>query len=285
MHPENVETSGICFIGGGNMASALLSGLQQAGKLLTVHVIDPHLPSLEKIQQNFSATVAQEIDAQAVNQQVIVLAVKPQQMREVAERLAPLLKTCDSLPLVISIAAGIRGADIIRWLGGYPALVRCMPNTPALIGKGVTGMVAWPEVTEQQKQQAATILSAVGSILWLEKEEMLNAVTAVSGSGPAYVFYFIEAMQAAAQELGFDAEQSKYLALATFDGAVQLAQQSSDSVQVLREKVTSKGGTTFAAISSMQAAQIKQGIIAAIHQANARSQELGEELGKDADCG
>jgi pyrroline-5-carboxylate reductase len=169
-----------------------------------------------------------------------------------------------------------------RWLGGYGAIVRCMPNTPALIGQGVTGMVAMPGASEEQKAAADGILRAVGTTVWLDKEELLDPVTAVSGSGPAYVFFFLEAMQQAARELGLSAEQGRELALATFTGAAQLAAQSDEPVDVLRQRVTSKGGTTYAAITSMEQAGVKEAIVAAVKAASARGKEMGDELGKDA---
>ena len=209
---------------------------------------------------------------------MIVLAVKPQNMRDVAAALLPHLQA--SQPLILSIAAGIRGADLARWLGGYSAIVRTMPNTPALIGLGITGMVAMEGVSAAQKQAADAIMKAVGQTVWLDEEAQIDPVTAVSGSGPAYVFYFIEAMQQAAVELGLSEEQGKQLALATFVGAAQLAAQSSDPVPLLREKVTSKGGTTYAALSSMEQSGVKERIVAAVKAAAARGRELGDELGK-----
>ncbi len=271
----------ISFIGGGNMASALIAGLRKAGGLGRLHVVDLNQTLLDSLTQQYKASVAVAIDAQVVAQEMIVLAVKPQHMREVALALAPLLKTVTHQPLIISIAAGIRGQDLQRWLGDYPFIVRCMPNTPALIGKGITGMVAWQEVTYIQRAQAEAALAAVGATMWLEKEELLDAVTAISGSGPAYVFYFIEAMQEAALQMGLSIEQGTRLALATFAGATELAASSLDSVQVLRDKVTSKGGTTYAALTSMEQAQVKPAIVQALKCAQARGRELGEELGRE----
>jgi pyrroline-5-carboxylate reductase len=182
-------------------------------------------------------------------------------------------------PLLLSIAAGIRAADLSRWLGGYGAIVRTMPNTPALIGMGVTGMVASGGVSAQQRDAADQIMKAVGSTVWLDNEALIDPVTAVSGSGPAYVFYFIEAMQQAALEMGLTAEQGTQLAIATFTGAAQLAAQSPDPVSVLRERVTSKGGTTYAALTSMEEDGVKAAIVKALHAAAARGKELGEQLG------
>jgi pyrroline-5-carboxylate reductase len=269
----------ITFIGGGNMASALIAGL--AGQLTdaaNIHVVDPNGEQLARLKDSFGVGGAQQVDAAVGASDVIVLAVKPQQMREVAASVLPQL---GARPLVLSIAAGIRGADLARWLGGYGAIVRTMPNTPALIGQGITGMVAMEGVSAAQKQSADNIMKAVGATVWLDDEAMIDPVTAVSGSGPAYVFYFIEAMQQAAQELGLSAEQGKQLALATFTGAAQLAAQSPDDVSVLRERVTSKGGTTYAALTSMEQSGVKQAIVDAVKAASARGTELGEQLGRD----
>lgn len=273
----------IAFVGGGNMAAALIAGL--AGKLTPgahIHVVDPNPASLEKLRQEHGVTVAGTAGAPVGAAEVLVLAVKPQVMHEVTRQLLPLLQAAQAAgraPLVLSIAAGIRAADLSRWLGGYPAIVRTMPNTPALIGMGVTGMVASAGVSAAQRDAADRILRAVGATVWLDDEAQLDAVTAVSGSGPAYVFYFIEAMQQAAEELGLTAEQGKQLAMATFAGAAQLAAQSPDPVPVLREKVTSKGGTTHAALTCMESGGVKAAIIAAVKAAAARGKELGEQLG------
>ena len=269
----------IAFIGGGNMAAALIAGL--ANKLTAgahLHVVDPNAQALARLQQQYGVTTAAAADARVAAADAIVLAVKPQSMREVAAQLLPFIDTARK-PLIVSIAAGIRGADLSRWLGGYGAIVRCMPNTPALSGKGITGMVAMPGVDAAQREAADAILRAVGPTVWLDDEGKIDAVTAVSGSGPAYVFYFIEAMQQAAEEMGLSAEQGRQLALATFTGAAQLAQQSSEPVALLRERVTSKGGTTYAALTSMENSGVKAAIIAAMKAAAARGKELGDELG------
>ena len=270
----------IAFVGGGNMAAALIAGL--AGKLTlggNIHVIDPHAPALEKLQAQFGVTTASAASDALRGVDVIVLAVKPQSMREVAAQLLPFLDG-DKAPLVLSIAAGIRAADLSRWLGGYGAIVRCMPNTPALIGMGITGMVASSGVSEEQKKTADAILRAVGQTVWLDDEAKIDPVTAVSGSGPAYVFYFIEAMQQAAAELGLTPEQGTQLAIATFTGAAQLAANSSEPVSLLRERVTSKGGTTYAALTSMEESGVKAAIVKGIKAAAQRGREMGDELGK-----
>ena len=267
----------LSFIGGGNMAAALIAGL--AGQMTAgenIHVVDPNPGQLERLA-SFGVTTSGSIDAQVAGSDVIVLAVKPQQMKDVAAALAPFLQ---GQPLLLSIAAGIRSADLSRWLGDYAAIVRCMPNTPALIGQGITGMVAMAAVSDEHKTAADNIMKAVGQTVWLDHEDLIDPVTVVSGSGPAYVFFFIEAMQQAAVELGLSPEQGKQLALATFTGAAQLAAQSSDDVAVLRERVTSKGGTTYAALQSMEGAGVKQAIVAAVKAAAARGVELGDELGR-----
>jgi pyrroline-5-carboxylate reductase len=268
----------ISFIGGGNMATALIGGL--ADKLTAggnIHVVDPNPGALAKLQQQFGVSSAPQIDAAIQQSAVIVLAVKPQQMREVAAALRPHL----SSQLVLSIAAGIRASDLSRWLGGHGVIVRTMPNTPALIGLGITGMVAMAGVSPAQREVADAIMRAVGATVWLDDEALIDPVTAVSGSGPAYVFYFIEAMQQAALEMGLSQEQGTQLAVATFTGAAQLAAQSSEPVAVLRERVTSKGGTTYAALTSMENSGVKQAIVAAMKAAAARGRELGEEFGRD----
>lgn len=268
----------IAFIGGGNMAAALIAGL--AGKLTAgadIHVVDPNADALARLQQQYGVSTAGAVGAQVAQADVVVLAVKPQQMREVAAALLPQLGAAG--PLLLSIAAGIRAADLSRWLGGYGAIVRTMPNTPALIGMGITGMVAMGSVSDAQKTAADSIMKAVGSTVWLANEGLIDPVTAVSGSGPAYVFYFIEAMQQAAQEMGLSEDQGKQLALATFAGAAQLALQSADPIAVLRERVTSKGGTTYAALQSMEQSGVKEAIGKAMKAACARGKELGDELG------
>lgn len=266
----------IGFIGGGNMANALIGGLLE--RLTTpenIHVVDPNQLSLGKMETAFGVHTALQIDAALETMDVIILSVKPQQLHEVVLALAPHL----SGQLLLSIAAGIRATDISRWLQGYGKIVRTMPNTPALIGKGITGLFALPGVSQLQKQAAQDIMNAVGETVWLEDESLIDAVTAVSGSGPAYVFYFIEAMQQAALELGLSLEQGTQLAIATFNGAAQLAANSTEPVALLRERVTSKGGTTYAAISSMEQSGIKSAIVQAIKAAAQRGKELGDEFG------
>lgn len=268
----------ICFVGGGNMAQALIGGLaDKVTAAKNIHIVDINSQALNKLEQQFGVSTSLTADAVLVTADVWVLAVKPQQMHEVVASLLPYSKN----QLVISIAAGIRAEDLSRWLNGHKMIVRAMPNTPALIGKGITGLVALSEVTEDQKHIANAIMQAVGETVWIEQEEQINAVTAISGSGPAYVFYFLEAMQAAAIELGLSAEQGKQLALATFAGATELAAQSDQTLAQLRENVTSKGGTTYAALTSMQNNKVEQSIVQALHAAAKRGEELGVEFGKN----
>jgi pyrroline-5-carboxylate reductase len=268
----------ITFLGGGNMATALIGGLIGKGfEGSWIKVIEVVPESRERLAVEFSVTCFAAVADAALDCDVIVLAVKPQQMREALEPLAGRLKS----QLVVSIAAGLRLSDIRRWLGGHKRLVRAMPNTPALIGAGVTGLYAAPSVTKAERQAAEKILSAVGTTLWVEEEAMMDAVTAVSGSGPAYVFYFIAALEQAAVQLGFTVAQARKLSLETFVGAAKLAAQSGEDVAVLRDRVTSKGGTTEAALLAMDGADVEAAIVRAVRAADERGRELGAQLGRD----
>lgn len=265
----------IAFIGGGNMATALIGGL--LGKGFTaqqISVVEINADSRALLQRNFAVRATENVAEGIEGSQIIILAVKPQQLREAATQLAPLL----SGQLLISVAAGIRAVDLSRWTNSQ-AIVRAMPNTPALIRSGMTGMYALPAVSDSQREEAQNILAAVGETLWVQDEAMLDAVTAISGSGPAYVFYFIEALQRAARELGFNAEEARRLSLETFLGASKLAESSDDDASVLRARVTSKNGTTERALSSMAASQIAEHIVQATKAAEKRSREMGDELG------
>ncbi len=268
----------ITFIGGGNMAAALIGGLlgkrHAAGD---IGVVEPQSEARARLAAQFGVACADSVEAASPLGQAVVLAVKPQQMRTAARSLQPLLKR----ELVITIAAGIRLVDLSRWLGGYATLVRCMPNTPALIGAGVSGLYAGTAVGAEQRAMVEAILGAVGATLWVQDEGLLDPVTAISGSGPAYVLYFIEALQQAAQEMGFSATDARKLAVETFVGTARLAAQSAEDVAVLRERVTSKGGTTERALASMDGDQVKHLIVRALHAANQRAHELGAQLGAD----
>ena len=266
----------ICFIGGGNMATALVGGLLKRDfTAAQLRVVEINADNRAKLQQEFGVQTVADLKTGVAGSDVIVLAVKPQQLHEVAIQLAPLLAE----QLLISIAAGIRATDLARWLKSQN-VVRAMPNTPALIQSGMTGLYALPTVSKGQREQAQNILAAVGETLWVQDEVMLDAVTAVSGSGPAYVFYFIEAMQQAARDLGFNAEDARRLSLATFLGASKLAFDSDEDVSVLRARVTSKNGTTERALLSMEGNHAAQHIVRAVKDAEARSREMGDELGR-----
>ena len=199
-------------------------------------------------------------------------------MRAVARELATLLKR----QVVLTIAAGIRLSDLSRWLLGYRRLVRAMPNTPALIGAGIAALYALPGADSEGRARAAGVLDAVGGTLWCEREDELDAVTAVSGSGPAYVFYFLEALDQAARELGFAPAEARRLALATFSGAIRLAEQSDSEPAALRAQVTSKGGTTERAIAALDDARVRAAIVAAVKAAAERAGELGDQLGGES---
>lgn len=266
----------ICFIGGGNMASALIGGLLGRGYTAAqISVVEINADHRARLQRDYAVRAFDNLDEGVAGSQIIVFAVKPQQLRAVAQQLAPLL----SGQLLISIAAGVLATDLARWSNSQ-AVVRAMPNTPALIRSGMAGVYALPAVSAAQREQAQSILAAVGETLWLEDEAMMDAVTAISGSGPAYVFYFIEALQQAAQDLGFNAEDARRLSLATFLGASKLAASSEEDISMLRERVTSKNGTTERALLSLSANQVAEHIAQAAHAAAARSREMGEELGK-----
>ncbi len=266
----------ITFLGGGNMASAMIGGLlQQHYSAAAIQVIELNAEAREQLTERFGVRCTDHIDTAARATDVWVLAVKPQQMKEA---IAPLAGTL-SHELVISIAAGLRLEALQRWLGGHSLLVRCMPNTPALIGKGMTGLVATPSVDRELRHEAERILSAAGQTEWVQDESLIDAVTAISGSGPAYVFYFIESLMDAGIQLGLDKEQSRRLALATFTGAAELAATSSEDPATLRARVTSKGGTTEAALRCMDEALVREIILRAATAARDRGQELGDVLG------
>jgi pyrroline-5-carboxylate reductase len=268
----------IGFIGGGNMANALVGGLLRQGfASADITVVEPLVENRDRLAGAFGIACLPTADASLLGCEVLVLSVKPQQMREALAPLAGKL----SGQLVISIAAGTRLDDISRWLGGHRKLVRTMPNTPALIGAGITGLYADPSVDAEGRRQAGQVLGAVGKTLWIGDEPMMDAVTAVSGSGPAYVFYFIESLRDAARELGFSEEQARALAIETVVGAAALASTSDEDVAVLRQRVTSKGGTTEAALKSLNADGFKSAILRAVLAADARGRELGDLLGKD----
>jgi pyrroline-5-carboxylate reductase len=269
----------VLFVGGGNMGRALVGGLLAQGRAHdAIAVVETDAAARARVQVEFGLQVAATITGEAAARAgTIVLAVKPQHLRQAAQALAPHLAG----QLVISIAAGVRLADLARWLGGHTCLVRAMPNTPAMIRRGIAGLFAHPSVGSAQRTNAQDILDAVGETIWCAREEQLDAITAMSGSGPAYVFYFLEAMIEAGQDIGFSLEQGRRLAYATAGGAIALAAQSAEPPAVLRAQVTSKGGTTEAAVAVLEHCAVKAAFVAAIRAAEARAAELGDILGKD----
>lgn len=266
----------IAFIGGGNMASAIITGLIKNGHTPShIQVVEPYEPQRLKLQSEFPGLVLlAQADSSLQQAQLVVWAVKPQVFKEVAAQTAAHI----SQALHLSVAAGIPSDSIARWLGSE-RIVRAMPNTPALVGMGMTGLYARAGVSPAERSAVEQTLAATGQCLWVAQETDLDAVTAVSGSGPAYVFYFMESMIAAGEQLGLSPAQAKQLTLATFTGAAHLACTSPESPATLRERVTSKGGTTYAALSHMQNADIAAHIAQAMHQAAQRAQELGQEFG------
>ncbi|MDI1310278.1 MAG: pyrroline-5-carboxylate reductase [Methylotenera sp.] len=264
----------IGFIGGGNMAKAIIGGLKNNGfDMAAITVLELDAQKRAELTTDFSVRTCDNHD-EIRHSDVIVLAVKPQQLREVCLQVMSILST----QLIISIAAGIRSVDISRWLNNYQAIVRVMPNTPAQIQAGVSALYAMASVSEEQRVQATTILAAVGKTLWLDDETKMDAVTAISGSGPAYVFYLIEALQEAGIGLGLQPDEAQMLALQTFAGAGLLAAQSTTDIKTLRAQVTSKGGTTEQGILALENANIKNIMLLAAKAAADKSRELGDHL-------
>jgi len=270
------------FIGGGNMTTALISGLRkQHYSAAAMQVVEPIEERRTELTEKFGVRCCPEIDKAAMNCEILVIAVKPLQAKIALAPVMGPLRELLTTQLVVSVAAGLRLADVSRWLGGYHQLVRSMPNTPALIGAGITGLFADPAVDHEGRDTAEKILGGVGNTLWVADEAQMDAVTAVSGSGPAYVFYFIEALQQAALSLGFNASAARVLAIETFVGAARLAEQTPEQVSVLRQRVTSKGGTTEAALASFEASGLHDAILRGVMAAMERGRELGDEIGRD----
>ena len=269
----------LTFIGGGNMAASLVGGLIADGwKPANICVADTDSGRLKLLAERFGVKTSPDNRAAAESADVIVLAIKPQVIKPVAQDLATLVDARQ--PLVISIAAGIREASLRNWLGQQSAIVRSMPNTPALVQSGATALYANANTSEDQRNIAESILRAVGIAIWVDDEALMDAVTALSGSGPAYFFLFMEAMQAAGQELGLPEKTARLLTLQTAFGAAKIALESSEDVTTLRERVTSPGGTTERAIQSLQGGDLNGLVRNALQAAAARSRELGDELGK-----
>ena len=274
-----LDNKKISFIGGGNMAQALISGLVSCGvKPSLITVADPSSEAREQLAAKGLNTVDPTADAKAavINADIVVLAVKPQVMKAVVSSFADVLDK----QLVISVAAGLSTALLSNMLGGYSNIVRAMPNTPAMIQMGATGLYGTDDISAEQKQLATAVMEASGLVMWVDNEEHMHAVTAVSGSAPAYMFYFIEAMVDGAVALGLDKEQASALAMQTMLGSAKMALGSEDAPSELRRKVTSPNGTTQAAIESMQANDISRQIVEAMQACYDRSQALSEEMSK-----
>ena len=274
-----LDNKKISFIGGGNMAQALISGLVSCGvKPSLITVADPSSEAREQLAAKGLNTVDPTADAKAavIGADIVVLAVKPQVMKAVVSGFADVLDK----QLVISVAAGLSTALLSNMLGGYGNIVRAMPNTPAMIQMGATGLYGTDDISAEQKQLATAVMEASGLVMWVDNEEHMHAVTAVSGSAPAYMFYFIEAMVDGAVALGLDKEQASALAMQTMLGAAKMAMNSEDAPSELRRKVTSPNGTTQAAVESMQANDISRQIVEAMQACYDRSQALSEEMSK-----
>ena len=275
----------ITFIGGGNMGRALISGLLANGfEANQLSVVEANASTGLQLHQDFGVQIIGALEQIAFNfskNNVVVMAIKPQDFNVVAKSLSAKLKHATAPgPLILSIAAGIRLKDMSRWLD-HERCVRAMPNTPALIGKGITGLFADAAVNASDRALAETICTAVGQAVWVNEEKLMDAVTAVSGSGPAYVFAFLEAMQSSGEKLGLDADTARKLAYATLEGATQLAHNSDEHAGVLRERVTSKGGTTAAALDMLKKLDWHGALEKAIDAASQRGKAMGDELGKN----
>lgn len=270
----------IVFIGGGSMARSLAGGLVADGyPPERIRATDPDADQRERLAGRLGIEVGDDNRAAVADADVIVLAVKPQILREVAVDLGPALAS--RRPLVISIAAGVRIGDVGRWLDHDGPIVRCMPNTPALLQSGVTALYPNAQVDAAQRDAAESILRAVGTVIWLDDEALLDTVTAVSGGGPAYFFLFMEALEAAAVARGLAADQARLLVVETALGAARMALESGDDPATLRASVTSKGGTTAEALAELEQGDLAGMVDRAIGAAAARAAELGDRLGTD----
>ena len=263
------------FIGGGNMASALVGGLRRAGRPAEdILVVDPDAAQRHRLEAEFGVRTLAAADAGLTAAELVVWAVKPQFFGSGSSAVAPLVRGA----LHLSVMAGIRSGAIAQAVG-TGRVVRAMPNTPALIGQGIAGLYARPEVDASGRQAVETVLASTGRLLWVDEEADLDAVTAVSGSGPAYVFYVAEALVEAGRECGLEAGEARELALATLAGAAALAQGSDESLATLRERVTSKGGTTAAALAVLDEAEVAAALRRAVRAARDRARELGDAFG------
>ncbi|MBT8636365.1 pyrroline-5-carboxylate reductase [Polynucleobacter paneuropaeus] len=273
----------ITFLGGGNMGRALIGGLLKVGlQAQQISVIETNPETASQLKKDFAISAIASIDAMALDESknnIVVMAVKPQDFKAAAQALSGRLQA-STAPLIVSIAAGIRTGDMSRWLG-QTRCVRAMPNTPALIGKGITGLFAETSVSDADRNLAEVICNALGQTVWVDQEQLLDAVTALSGSGPAYVFAFLEALQAGGERLGLDSVTARKLAYATLEGASQLANHSAENASTLREKVTSKGGTTAAALAVLKDLDWQAALERALAAAAERSKAMGDELGQE----
>jgi len=268
----------IAFIGGGNMATSLIGGLVADDYPVDRLVVsDPDAAGRQRLADRFGITALADNRAAVESADVVMLAVKPQVMRPVLGDLAALGDGARR-PLYVSIAAGVRTAQIERWLDGEVAVIRAMPNTPALVGSGATALFANPRVSTAQRDLAEFILRAVGLTIWVDEESAMDAVTAVSGSGPAYLFYVMEAIEDAARELGLPADTARLLTLQTALGAARMALESNESIGELRRRVTSPGGTTERAIGVLEAGDVDGAIVHAVLAACERSREISRML-------
>ena len=268
----------IAFIGGGNMASAIIGGLIHQGlDAGRIEIVEPWAEARERLQQQFGITAQEAPSAALARCALVVWAVKPQTFRDAAAQ----ARAHTQHALHLSVAAGIRSDSIAQWLGSE-RIVRAMPNTPALVGKGMTGLFARAAVSAQERDQVDAVVATTGAHVWLGEESHLDAVTALSGSGPAYVFYFLEAMVQAGTGMGLTETQARQLAIGTFTGAAELASASTDPLELLRERVTSKGGTTYAALTSMETSGVKAAFVQAMQAAQTRAAALGDEFGTPA---
>ena len=278
----NIEPMNTIFIGGGNMARAIIGGLLQEGTdPNSISVIEPQAQTAKRLEQDFlipTYAVMSDADQKIQKAHMIVLAIKPQDFKAVALELGQHLQHAVHGPAILSIAAGIQIADMSRWLE-YSACIRAMPNTPALINQGITGLFAPACVSAQQRQYAQTIGSAVGKVIWVPNESLMDAVTALSGSGPAYVFAFLEALQSGGENMGLTPEIARELAYQTLVGATALAVQSPESPASLRQKVTSKGGTTAAALEVLDQRQWAGILQEALLAAQKRGADMAKEFG------
>ena len=265
----------IAFIGGGNMAGAIIGGLLKTGMAATsIQVVEPFDATAQVLRTSTGVRVHARANEALKEASLVVWAVKPQMFKAAAADTAAYVERA----LHLSVAAGIRSQSIAAWLGSE-RVVRAMPNTPALVGLGMTGLFARDAVSAPDRTAIEAVLHPTGELMWLQAEAQLDAVTALSGSGPAYVFLFLEALAQAGSDLGLSETQARTLAIQTFVGASSLAAESTESLALLRERVTSKGGTTFAAITHLQAAGVGASIQAAVAAACARATELGNEFG------